>query len=269
MEDRRYYVPNDPDEALVMKAAGGETARYLAGGTLVNWGPVKDETSTLIDLRNVCGNKIRRGSTGFIVEAGVPLQQLADAEELPDIINRGADFVAARQIRNMATIGGNIAAMRNDSNLIPALLVLNADLRLYKAGKISVMNYTIAPEIYENDIILEVIIPESKGPGVMKKVTRSNNGYPVLIAAVTLKPEPIIVVNGALPAIIRLGRIEEALTADPELPKERIEKIVAEEIPVIADIHGSVEYKKYIAGVTVADLVAECRADDSAKGGRK
>ena len=156
-----------------------------------------------------------------------------------------------------------MAARRPDSNLIPPLLALGAKLKLARAGEVDLETWFAEPANPEGDVITHVIIPDPEKIVKTAKVARSANAYPVLQAAVTLDPAPAIVTGGALGAVTRLAEIEKALMENPELPKEEIEKLVAREYPGLSDIHGSAEYKRYIAGVTIADLVDRCRRKEA------
>jgi putative selenate reductase FAD-binding subunit len=62
-----------------------------------------------------------------------------------------------------------------------------------------------------------------------------------------------IALDGVLPQAARLRKIEpQALNG------EALEQAVAHAVAPCADLRGSVDYKRYIAGVAVADLLAAC-----------
>ncbi len=50
------------------------------------------------------------------------------SKDLYEVLKKAAGFIASRNIRNMATLGGNIAANRPDSYIIPCLMALKAEL---------------------------------------------------------------------------------------------------------------------------------------------
>ena len=70
----------------------------------------------------------------------------------------------------------------------------------------------------------------------------------------------MIVIDGVSPRRagysipIRLRDIEAQ-----KLTEEQLEKAVASSVFPEADIRGSVDYKQYISGILVTDLLAECK----------
>lgn len=265
MVDKQYFIPDDIEEALSLKAEGGPTASFLAGGTFLNWGPVKDTSTTYIDLKKVVGRGVTREGESLVIGALITLQEIVDDARLPKALRTGAGWVISRQVRNQATLGGNIGAGRADSNVIPVLLALGARIRLGRGNDISLSSWIAEPV---EDIITHVIIPHPDLRVEAAKVSRSANAYPVVSAAVTLEPKPIIILGGAFPAITRLEGLEQALGQNAELPSRKIEALVQKEISPQSDIHGSAEYKGYIASVTVADLIVKCRTADVSAGSK-
>jgi 4-hydroxybenzoyl-CoA reductase subunit beta len=110
-----YAAPKTLDEACAMLADRGEATRILAGGTDVV-PALKNrllQPSYVMDLRSTAGLQgIRR--EGDTLHIG-PLTSLSAIEKHALVIDRlpalshAANLVAAKQLRNMGTIGGNIA----------------------------------------------------------------------------------------------------------------------------------------------------------------
>jgi CO/xanthine dehydrogenase FAD-binding subunit len=57
--------------------------------------------------------------------------------------------------------------------------------------------------------------------------------------------------------LVRLPAAESSLVGAPLPPRERIEQLALAGLAPRADLHASVEYKRYMAGVLVADLLAD------------
>lgn len=260
MVDKRYFIPDDIEEARSLKAEGGGNASFLAGGTFLNWGPNKDESTTYIDLKKVVGGKITREGDSLVLGALISLQRIVDDPQLPEALRRGAGGINSRQVRNQATLGGNIGANRPDSNLIPVLLALGARMRLGGGGEISLSRWFVEPS---QDLITNLVIPLPPRRVETVRVCRSANAYPVITAAITLDPKPMVVVGGGLRAITRLKGLEKALGAEAALAPSKIEELVKDELTAESDIHGSAEYKRYIAGVTIADGVVRYRNEEA------
>lgn len=100
---------------------------YLAGGTEVLrlGGPLK-ETTELIDINGLVPAKIEVMEDGLIrIGALAALQDLIDSPLVPEYLKSACRFCASFEKRNAATIGGNIAARRDDSYLAAALSAAN------------------------------------------------------------------------------------------------------------------------------------------------
>jgi putative selenate reductase FAD-binding subunit len=256
MQNREYYIPDDIEEALSLKAEGGGESAFLAGGTHLNWAPVKAKYSTLIDLKKIVPSTVEISRSWIRIGARITLQELADNPKVPEPLREGALFVASRQVRNVATLGGNIAARRTDSNLIPALIALKALIQLGKGEEMSVEEWVGSRR---EDLILQILIPDDFGYVHTRRVSRSANAYPVICAAVSLDREPRIVLGSSYPAGTRLSKTEAALKSNPVLNRDDIEALVKSEVDPPEDIHGSREFKTYLTAVTVADMVEQCR----------
>lgn len=259
MMDKRYFIPDDIEEALSLKSEEGSSASFLGGGTFLGWTPAKDESSIYIDLRKVLGRNITQEKNTLVIGALISLQEIVDAPQLPEALRREAGGIKSRQVRNLATLGGNIGANRPDSNLIPVLLALGARMRLGGGSEIPLLRWIAEPS---EILITDVVIPLPPRRVAAARVTRRANAYPVITCAVTLTPKPMVVVGGALEAITRLKVLEEALETKKNLPPLEIEGLVRGELKAESDIHGSADYKRYIAAITIADTLVRCRTEE-------
>jgi CO/xanthine dehydrogenase FAD-binding subunit len=137
-----YHAPTDIAVAIDLLAEMKEKTVVVAGGTEVtrrlreNPGCCERllDIDQLHDLRG-----IREGSDGRLqIGALSTCAEMASSVLLADrapILAEAARHVGGPQIRQLATIGGNIAARCPKADLVPALLVLNAAVTLQcKAG---------------------------------------------------------------------------------------------------------------------------------------
>ena len=69
-----------------------------------------------------------------------------------------------------------------------------------------------------------------------------------------------IAIEGVVPVATRLSAVEQK-----GLSGEALQAAVSEAVAPVADLRGSVSYKRYIAGVVVADLVADCQQTNKEK----
>ncbi|MFN6254044.1 MAG: FAD binding domain-containing protein [Acetobacteraceae bacterium] len=113
------------------RALGGD-AVYLGGGTIlmreINAGLVQGR---IIRSTDPVLKQIRQSGDGFEIGAGVTMSALANHAELA-FLHTVVRAIGGPQIRNMATIGGNLFAEPPYGDLAAALLALGA--RLVMAG---------------------------------------------------------------------------------------------------------------------------------------
>ena len=89
-----------------------------------------------------------------------------------------------------------------------------------------------------------------------RRISRSHAGLSVITAAVALTDdgETRIALDGVADIPIRLRDVEAQ-----QLEGEALEMAVRAAVFPREDLRGSVAYKRYIAGVVVADLYADCQ----------
>ncbi|HSV87583.1 MAG TPA: xanthine dehydrogenase small subunit [Bacteroidales bacterium] len=128
-----YLLPAGVSEALELRA-GFHTAKVVNGATdtAINQNKTHRYLPQIIDLSQVSDLKtITATQEGFLIGSGVSIEQLKEAaknhfaEMLPIL-----DVFASQQIRNVATIGGNIANASPVGDLLPLLMALNASVVL-------------------------------------------------------------------------------------------------------------------------------------------
>jgi xanthine dehydrogenase YagS FAD-binding subunit len=107
-----YHQPSDTASAIALKQAG-PTAKYLAGGT--NLVDLMRETverpETLVDVTHLSSIIERRTDGSLLVGAGVKNTALAAHDAVRaqfPLLSRAILAGASAQIRNVATVGGNI-----------------------------------------------------------------------------------------------------------------------------------------------------------------
>lgn len=130
---QRYLLPATLQEALHWRTSYPE-ARIINGATdtAVNQNKTHLYPPVIIDLsivNELAG--IRQAGNGFILGAGLRLEdfkRLAKAE-MPSLLPM-LDLFASWQIRNVATIGGNLATSSPIGDLIPLFMALKAKVEL-------------------------------------------------------------------------------------------------------------------------------------------
>ena len=130
-----YVRPGTADEVIGLLQEHGEAARLLMGGTDLFPG-LRDgafRPKVVVDVKGLPGMRdiLFDRETGLTVGAAVTMNALAnhpDVQAHYPLLAEAAGTVASYQIRNRATLGGNLCNASPCADTSPATLVLEARL---------------------------------------------------------------------------------------------------------------------------------------------
>jgi putative selenate reductase FAD-binding subunit len=247
----QFLKPVSVDEAIRLKSQHKDEAVFMAGGSKLNATPTRTAKKVAISLAGLELNEIKEQGGQLHIGATVTLQQLIDDPQVPSALREAAGFVYSRNVRNQATLGGEICARQDEALLVPVLLAMDAKVLLVD-GKMSDLESFL--DGTRDSLVVALILPDPTRPCVTRKIARSAGGLTVLSAAVALSEKgQCIAVEGVVPRPVRLREVEQKGLA--EVP---LELAVSEAVAPQEDVRGSVAYRRYIAGVVIADLLADC-----------
>lgn len=253
-----YHRPENMSEALQLLNRPDSVP--LAGGTKLLADEAGVAVDHVVDLQALGLNQIESEQDLLAVGATCTLADFAAtlAREYPsDAASLFLQEVIQREgpntYRNSATIGGSIAARLPDSELLAALLVLDARLSfasLSTAEEISLEAYLGAAE-QEPGLIAKVKIPWADGQGVTERVARTPADYPI-VSVVAWRPSggPIcLAATGVGPRPVRLSAAEANVSA--ELSEESIAAAAsaAAAIDHPGDFRGDAAYRAEMASI--------------------
>ena len=139
MEEFEYLIPKNLPEALALKARGGPEARFVAGGTDVQVlrRAGRLPCRSLISLRRLPELKrIEQEGDTIHLGAGATLSELLESglirQSLP-ILADALEVMGCTQMRNLATLGGNVMSAVASGDTLPPLLCLEARCLLVSA----------------------------------------------------------------------------------------------------------------------------------------
>ena len=130
-----YLMPRTMSELTELLAEHGPRAKMIAGGTDVMV-EVRDghKPGAMIDITRVEGMKGIRFEDGRIhvgpATTFTELYESAVVRSNAFVLAQAALSVGSPQIRNMGTVGGNLANASPAADTVPALMALDAELRL-------------------------------------------------------------------------------------------------------------------------------------------
>lgn len=266
-----YYKPQSLEEVWELKEKIPD-ARFIAGGTDVMVNVRKGDISppALISLRSIPElDSIETGETtriGTLTTISDLIHHPSLHEKFP-ILVEAAKTMGCLQIRNVATIGGNLCNCSPCADMAPPLLVLEAKVRLQSIQGSRVIplddfflgpgESCLTPHEILTDILLDSIKPNTKMAFLKKGRVRMD--LAVVSIAVLLEMEgercrkARIAAGSVAPVPLRLPKVE-ALLKDVEITEKLIseaQKLASESVAPITDVRGSEEYRREIVGVYV------------------
>ena len=259
---REFHAPTSLEQAIALKARLGDAAVFLAGGTEVNL-PSPFTPEYVISLERLPLADIRATETELTIGARCTIQQVIDSDDIPEPIKAAGRHLFNRNIRNVATVGGQLGSNRSYGSLLPILVALEAVVDL--AGPNAMPPISALQYIAEKrkELITQVRIPRSALARrvAVDRYARTANDLALVTAAVALDREgeaimrPIIAVGGIAPRVTRLEAVEQELHGQRLPAREALERLVAGHVTPTADLRGSAEYKRHVAGVLVAKTI--------------
>jgi carbon-monoxide dehydrogenase medium subunit len=269
-----FYQPATLQEASRLLKDNGPGGRFLAGGTdLVI--AMKEKgllPKYIVDLKRLPGlSGIRENSDGSISLGALTTMYAIETSALikkryPFLAQSAAE-VGSIQIRNRATIGGNMANATPSADTAPALIALNATAKIASANgerTINLEDFFKGPgqnAMSVDEILTEVTIPKTAAnlvgeyikfsPREMMDLAYVGVAVAYNLGAKDKKCEGVRIVLGAVaPTPIRAKRAEAALEGQvlTEALAEKVGQIAAEEAKPISDVRSSAEYRRAMVG---------------------
>ena len=274
-EPLEFHQPTSLAEATRIMLDGGPGGHFLAGGTdLVI--AMKEKglvPKYVVDLKRIPSlSGIREEADGGVTIGA--LTTLREVEISPLIVGRypflaqSAAEVGSIQIRNRATIGGNMANATPSADVAPALLALDAKARLAGAGGERVLDLkdffrgpgqTVAET---GEILTELSIPPQDprlvgeyikfSPRDMMDLAYIGVAVTLVLAEADRRCESVAIALGAVsPTPMRAPGAEAVLQGQvltEDLAAEAGEK-ASEECSPISDVRSSAEYRRAMVRV--------------------
>lgn len=274
-----FLFTENTEEALERLKSGGKRAHVIAGGTgfyeLARRGFVP-EVKELVSLMKLGLSYVNDGqsvSIGATTQLQILLESGVCDKYGLEAIGDALREIRPLQIRNVATIGGEICISVPVVDLPTALLACGATIKIASPGNSDrsseLENFYIdafLTELNYGEIVKEVAIPK-KNQGehsAFAKIGRTAYDFNLVNAAVSLWTRS----DGKIGSIrVFLGGIKRtplhALNFEKKLigkrPDERIIIEAAEDVfekeKLLPSVHGSSEYKKALVPVILRDCI--------------
>lgn len=276
-----YFAPKSIDEALALLAEHGYDAKPLAGGqSLV---PTMNfrlaQPGVLVDLNGIddlffvaaSGDGLRIGA--MTRQRTVERSPLVQARA--PLIHEAMPHIAHPQIRNRGTFGGSLAHADPAAELPALAVALGAKLRVQSSRGERWIDATdfyvglFATDLQPDELLVEIAIPDlpPRTGWAFDEVSRRHGDYAMAGAAAIVTLDESGAVAAARLVYLSIGdfptpavQAEQALlgqhpTADAI--RAAAEAAAAHDIDPIGDIHASADYRRHLAKVLAARVLAK------------
>ncbi len=279
MSESRYHRPTNLREALEL-SAGEESVRFIAGGTelMLQLRPgAEPPPMHLISLRGV------EELTGIETEgrlrigASVPLTEVAAHPAVADGFPALASAIlvlGSRQIRNVATMGGNLCHASPCADTAPPLLVHRASVELHGADGIRELPLEeffqgAGVTALRSGELLVAVLLDPPPPGTRARYLRKGRvAMDLAMASVAALVhldrggncvEARLAAGAVAPVPMRLRETERVLADGGFDPARLTEARAAAEAEIrpITDVRASAEYRRQLVGVFVERALGE------------
>ncbi|MGC8975901.1 MAG: FAD binding domain-containing protein [Thermoprotei archaeon] len=275
----QYFEPESIEEALQLLRTYGSEAKILAGGTdlLVKMKIRAVEPKYVINIKRIKELRyIKAEKDSIHIGALTTWRYLEKSdlvrEEVPALYD-AVKSMGSVQIRNMATVGGNLCNASPAADSAPPLLAHEAKIKLTSiegTREIPITEFFTGPRktvMYKTEILQEVVVPYdadfARSYSYVKVGRRNSFTLSVVAVATVLKvrnrsiEDVRVALNAVAPTPVRARSVESFLKGR-EAGSEVIEKaseLVLSDISPISDVRASAEYRKHLSRVLVKDAL--------------
>lgn len=262
----QYEVPTTIDAALHLHERYGKRARFIAGGTDLIIELDRNQrqgVDTLIDLTRIPYlNQIELLSDGSIrIGATVTHNQIVASELMRERsvpLVQACWEVGSPQLRNRATIVGNVVTASPANDTISALWAMDAKLTLRSLEgerEIAIRGFYEGVRrtvLGENEMVTHITLPAREGRGVYVKLgNRRAQAISVVHLAIWIDVADSVVksadiaLGSVAPTIVSATAAEQFLQGKTLTDEVILQaaRLVGERVTPISDVRGSADYR--------------------------
>jgi carbon-monoxide dehydrogenase medium subunit len=277
-----YHEPASVAEAVELGARFGSQVRFLAGGTdlIVQIRRGRVALRHVLSLHRVAGLDRIEVNGGVTLGAMVTHRTLERAPHFQGALRalvEGAEVVGGHQIRNVATVGGNIANASPAADVVPVLLALDATVTcLGPDGErvVPLDGFLVGPGLTARrpeELLTRVrfpALPPRSATAFVKAGRRKAMEISVVCVAARLTLdasrerclEARVALGAVGPTTLRARAAERVLEGDVPTPAllARAGQAAAAEARPIGDVRASARYRRLLVAALVGRALARC-----------
>ncbi len=277
-----YYQPESLEEAIRLKKTISDSL-FISGGTdlMVRINKKELRPSALISLRSI--PELSGIENGKLTRVG-SLTSISDLTKSPliqenyPVLIQAAKTLGSVQIRNVATIGGNLCNGSPAADMAPPLLVLQAKVKVRSAQDnrdITLEKFFRGPgetRLSRDEILTDILLepPEENTKTVFLKKGRTRMDLAVASVAALIQKEgnrclkARMAAGSVAPTPLRLFEVEailEGATFSQELLDES-QHLASRCVSPISDARSTADYRYHLVGVLVKRALEKLLGED-------
>jgi carbon-monoxide dehydrogenase medium subunit len=269
MKPFEYFAPQTLSETVDILARFKGDARIIAGGTdlLLKMKAGKETPRAVVNIKRIPDLRGLTFNSRLAIAALTTLEELRRSPVVRDHFPALADAAATMasvQIRNLATVGGNLCNAAPSADLAPILIALNATAQIAGPGGaryVSLEEFFTGPGatvLAPDELLAAVEVPRPSGRALyLKHAPRAFMDIAVVGVGIAMgldgeRCKSVRIVLGAVaPRPLRARRAEHELLGQSPQPEriERAAKLAAAESEPIDDVRGSAWYRRLMVEV--------------------
>ncbi|MDB5724892.1 MAG: oxidoreductase [Novosphingobium sp.] len=280
MASLAFHAPDTIEQAIALLAAD-PAARPLSGGTdlIVQMRSGRLAPAAIVDLKRIASlTGVRRLGDGFAIGAATPCTALKADKALvaawPGVVE-AANLIGSVQVRNRATIAGNLCNASPAADSVPALIAAGATCLIAGPNgtrEVPVEVIPLAPgrnSLASGEFVVEIRLPaRAGGDAYLRSIPRTEMDIAVVGVGVSLTlsadgacAAARIAIGAVAPTALLVPEAAAALvgTRFDDTALERMADAVRAACRPIDDKRGTATYRIAMAGVLARRVVAIAR----------
>ncbi|SHJ16415.1 CO or xanthine dehydrogenase, FAD-binding subunit [Geosporobacter subterraneus DSM 17957] len=255
---KEFVQPKTIEEAYSILVSRRNNT-LIGGSAFLRMGSKKIDTA--VDLSKLELNYIKNQDDYIEIGAFTSFREIETSPLLVNnfngVISNAVKNIIGVQFRNIVTVGASVFSKYGFSDLITALLALDTEVELYKAGRMRLDEFLKRP--YERDILTRVFIKKNQRQASYQQLRNSVSDYPILNVAVSRLENQWIIAVGARPQTAAIARnASEELTNNLRVDDlEHYANIAAKELTFGTNERGTAKYRQVMCKVLVRRAIME------------
>lgn len=267
LHDFSYVAPKSRDELLAFLDDNGSESAVFSGGTdlFVNIRADLAKPRYVVDLKGVGEfHSLSYSKEGLSIGCCVTVNEIVsntDIQRHYPILHIAGSELATYQLRNRATVVGNVVTASPCGDMSSPLLVLGAEMVISSKGssrRVPISEFITGVKktvLKPNEVVEAIHVPATfqDAAGGYKKLKRIKGHDLGLVSVTLIRPKGKLrfAISSAAPTPVLLPEFDAGATVT------EIQKVAREAISPIDDVRCSKDYRDFMVGVYIERLVNE------------